>query len=165
MATFRKALILCILLLCSSQASSASNSNFSEVFEEETFNTSSQNLVWSYQNNVTHLAKSTILQLLRVRRNPSTTPLGHIHYSFGLVLMVKRMISTIGWANTCPKQDTSPLFYHLIGILRKHKINAFRFCICGIAWNTITSMGVSKAIPKTCVMPLTYVIGDLEDMG
>jgi len=57
MATFRKALILCILLLCSSQASSASNSNFSEVFEEETFNTSSQNLVWSDQNNVTHFGQ------------------------------------------------------------------------------------------------------------
>ena len=46
-----------MLLLCSSQASSASNSNFSEVFEEETFNTSSQNLVWSDQNNVTHFGQ------------------------------------------------------------------------------------------------------------
>ena len=58
--------------------------------------------------------------------------------------MVKRMISTIGWANICPKQDTSPLFCHQIGILPKHRINVCRFFICGIVWNTTTTMGVLK---------------------
>ncbi|MAR61458.1 MAG: hypothetical protein CMA40_02625 [Euryarchaeota archaeon] len=75
------------------------------------------------------------------------------------------MISTIGWANICPKQDTSPLFCHQIGILPKHRINVCRFFICGIVWNTTTTMGVLKGIPKTCAMLSTYTIGVLAGMG
>ena len=57
MTTSRKALVLCAMLLFASHASSASDSDFSEVFEEGNFPASSHGLIWSDQNNVTHFGQ------------------------------------------------------------------------------------------------------------
>ena len=57
MTTSRKALVLCAMLLIASHASSASDSNFSEVFEEDNFPASSHGLIWSAQNNDTHFGQ------------------------------------------------------------------------------------------------------------
>ena len=57
MTTSRKALILCAMLLLASHTSAASDSDFSEVFEEGNFPASSHGLIWSDQNNVTHFGQ------------------------------------------------------------------------------------------------------------
>ncbi len=57
MATSRKALLLSIMLLVASHSVIASNSEFSDVFDEESLHASSQGLIWSDQNNVTHFGQ------------------------------------------------------------------------------------------------------------
>ncbi|MBJ84708.1 MAG: hypothetical protein CMB52_04235 [Euryarchaeota archaeon] len=57
MAGARKALILCVMLLIATHSSSASDSNYSEVFEEDTFFSSSQSMIWSDDTNDTHIGQ------------------------------------------------------------------------------------------------------------
>ena len=57
MAISRKALVLCAMLLIASHSGSATDSGFSDVFEQESFHASSQSLIWSDQNNDTHFGQ------------------------------------------------------------------------------------------------------------
>ena len=57
MTTSCKALVLCAMLLIASHTSIASDTNFSQTFEEDTLSTSSRSLVWVGDDNQTHIGQ------------------------------------------------------------------------------------------------------------